>query len=536
MRRSAYSLPPLQPLLPKLMSPSTAISTTKAPRTTAPVLRKSYLKTLQTVSGFQIRMKSVFVPYLVVPGFLEDEGERREAGSEERTIVLSVELSNGSSFGGPGSTGFAVEDIEVIVGGEGARANLIGWGENGFQRSDTVFPLIILPAEQFNLLYAITFLRQSEADDVADTLRSEANGEKLPLPVGADKQRPVSIIIQGKPFDFWSSTQLPSVDAKDLAYPTQTFRSRWNCVLDLASVGHSEHFETSSDPPSAQDALPAPASPFPDMTPNTAKFPIEKHRAVQAHAVAGSKRHTFGGLSEQAQRLNVPRYRNSTSILHALASESPISVTAMSSTGGGRFAPTPPSVAALGNSRFPSPTMAASVSSPQLGPRTPDMPPLTPAYPAYPVDVVPHTPAGQSPISNLRITGTLGQGVEPRRERMTAAGIPQTPGPRVLGASFADRMATQIGHETLDPVVVSVALIPPEESASSGLDVICSLDTFGIEIFVFNRSERTRRFEVSYPDKKRRRQLAVALGDSSNNIEQRQAPGILPLENRIRVG
>ncbi|KAF8516344.1 TRAPP trafficking subunit Trs65-domain-containing protein [Gautieria morchelliformis] len=530
LRRSAYSLPPIQPLSPKITSPMNAAPVNA--RTTAPILRKSFLKTLQTVSGFQIRMKSVFVPYVVIPGRVEDEGERREAGSEERTVVLSVELGNGSSSGGPVSSGFAVEGIDVTVGGEGAKANLIGWGENGFQRGDSVFPMLLGPAEQFNLLYAITFLRQSEADDVADTLRSEANGEKLLSPVGADKQRAVSIVIRGKPFDFWSSKRSALDDPKGLAYPTQTFRSRWNCVLDLASVGHSETFEMSSDPPSAQDALPAPASPFPG-TPNTAKYPLEK--SGTAHAVAGSKRHTIGGLSERGQRLDpTARYRNSTSILNATPSESPISAT------GGRFVPTPPSATIPGNARFASTTIAANIPSSHPGARTPDIPPPTPAYPAYPTESVPKTPAGQSPISNLRIGGA-GHAIEPRREYMVTTGTPQTPGPRILGASVTDTMAPQDRHDAVDPVVVSVGLIPPEESAASNLvDVIYSLDTFGIEIFVFNRSERTRRFEVSYPDKKRRRQQTAAkekysMRDSRRVFEQ-QIPGILPLENRIRVG
>lgn len=523
------------------MSPLAVSSAANAPRTTAPVLRKSYLKTLQTVSGFHIRMKSVFVPYVVLPDHAEDEGERREAGSEERTVVLSVELGNGSSSGGPGSTGFSVEGVDVTVGGEGAKANVIGWGEQGLYQSNNVFPLLLGPAEQFNLLYAITFLRQSEADEVADTLRSEAIGEKLPSPSGSDKQRPVAIVIRGKPFDFWSSKRSNLMDTKDLVYLTQTFRSRWNCVLDLSSASHGEPSKDSSDPPSANDALPAPASPFPDMTPNTTKHPLDKATAVQAHAVAGSKRHTIGGLSERAQRLNaLSRYRNSTSILSPAYTESPISSTPISSAFGGRFTPTPPSVTVATHSRFASPTMATNMSSPYLSPRTPDIPPLTPAYPAYPTEAVPQTPAGQSPLSNYRMSGTLAHAIEPRRERMVASGPPQTPGPRVPGASFANRMVMQDDDDAVDPVVISVGLIPPE-STSSHQDMIYSLDTFGIEIFVFNRSERTRRFEVSYPDQRRRRHQAVAMaaystGDLGGEYEYRKPPGILPLENRIRVG
>ena len=277
-------------------------------------------------------MKSVFVPYVVIPGTAENEGERHEAGSEERTIVLCVELGNGSTFGGPGATGFAVESVDVTVGGEGAKANLIGWGEGGFPGGDALFPLLMGPAEQFNLLYAITFLRQSEADDIADTLRNDANWGKPASPVGGDMQRPVVIVVQGRPFDFFANTSTSLDDAKSLAYQTQTFRSRWNCVLDLSSTGQTETFEVSPDPPSIRDALPVPASPFPAASPKAARFQMDKAgTSTQTLAVAGSKRHTIGGLAERGQPMvTAARYRASTSILSVPKSyESAISIPAV---------------------------------------------------------------------------------------------------------------------------------------------------------------------------------------------------------------
>ena len=528
---------------PKLMSPITA-PTANASRATAPTLRKSFLKTLQTVSGFHIRMKSVFVPYVSIPGCDEDEEERRGAGSEERTVVLAVELGNGSSFGGLGSAGFAVEGVDVTIGGEGAKATLIGWAEKEFQQSDGIFPLLLGPAEQFNLLYAITFLRQSEADDVADTSRRDTNAEKLLSSVGPDRQRPVAIVIRGRPFDFWSSKRSALDDKKGLAYLTQSFCSRWNCVLDLASLGHNESFDDSSDPPSAQVALPAPPSPFPGMTSSAARNPLDKPMNVQAYAVAGIKRHTMSGFPERSQRLNnTARYRYSTPVLNASTNESPISVAPTSLTSG-KFAPTPPSVAISknsANSRFGNLAVATNTNmpSPHPDPRTPDTPPLTPAYPAYPTQVVPQTPAGQRPVSNLRFGGTMGHPIESRRDRTVMAGSPQTPDARILRTPFTDKIVSQDGHDTIDPVVVSVGLISPEASASFDPDMIYPLDTFGIEIFVFNLSDRTRRFEVSYPDKRRRRQQVVVKEThptEDSHVEFQQAPGILPLENRVRVG
>ncbi|KAF8523143.1 hypothetical protein BU17DRAFT_86296 [Hysterangium stoloniferum] len=537
-RRTAFSLSAPQSTSTTLVTPSA----TTVNRATTSILRKSFLKTLKTVSGFQIRMKSVFVPYVAIPGTFEDEEERREAGSEERTIVLSVELANGSPATGPESTGFAVENIDVSVGGEGAMANLLTWGESGLQRSDSVFPLLVGPAEQFNLLYAITFLRQAESDEVADALRQEANGERMGhLPRG-DLQRPVAIIVHGKPFDFWSVRHKLLDNPEGLIYPTQTFQSRWNCVLDLSTAGQSDNFEISSEPLTSQDALPAPATPFPAKTPTTAKYPAA---SSQGPTMSSTKRHTVGGTADHLERLvTTNQHRNSTSVLNSPRNvESPTSIMGFKSpTGGnGRPAPKLPSFV-KGHARFGSTTAITNIPSAQPSPRTPDFdafPPQTPAYPAYPTDAVPQTPASQGPLSSFRNTGS-GYMIEPRRERAANAGAPQTPGPRMVGASFADEFPYHDEDDPTDqPVVVSVGLMPPEKPTIS--DLIFAFDTFAIEIFVFNRSERTRRFEVSYPDKKRRRQqdrssIRYSGSDTGGDIEWRQAPGIVPLENRVRVG
>ena len=53
-----------------------------------------------------------------------------------------------------------VEKADVKIGGEGAKATLIGWGDGGFS-SDTAkktFPLRIGPPVQYNFLYAVSFL------------------------------------------------------------------------------------------------------------------------------------------------------------------------------------------------------------------------------------------------------------------------------------------------------------------------------------------------------------------------------------------
>jgi len=514
------------------------------------VLRMSYMKTLQTVSGFQIRMKSVFAPYVAIPGTTEDEDERREAGSEERTIVLSVELANGSPFSGPGSTGFNVEGIDVTVGGEGAIANLISWGQENYDKNKSIFPLLIGPAEQFNLLYAITFMRQSEADDIADTLRQEAKAERLRPAGPGDLQRPVSIVVRGRPFDFWNSRDKILQSSQLLVYPTKTFKSRWNCILDLSSNGQTDTFDTFSDPPSSADALPAPATPFPVMAPITAGHADKPTMASpmpmpRTAVVGGGKRHTFGGIMERLQRATPVPHRNSTPALAGSnTSGSPMSSRPNSPHGNNnRSTPPLPSLVIKGHNRFSSTAAITNIPSPGLFPQPPSInwaPPPTPAYPAYPVDAAPPTAMFQSPISSNRNSLPSTSVVEPRRERGTTAMSPQTPGPRMFGSFFPDGTTLPEEPDDGEPIVVSAGLIP--RTGLPNPDVIYTLDTFGIEIFVFNRSERTRRFEVSYSDKRRRRQHTVAgyegnaAGNIPNELGGRHTPGLLPLDDRIRIG
>ena len=103
-----------------------------AVRKSLPTLRKSYRRTLQTVSGFRVRMRTVFVPYVLLPeteGTItelddaEKERERREAGSADRTVVLCVEIENSGELGI--GVGVVVEKVDVKIGGEMRRRRLL---------------------------------------------------------------------------------------------------------------------------------------------------------------------------------------------------------------------------------------------------------------------------------------------------------------------------------------------------------------------------------------------------------------------------
>jgi hypothetical protein len=112
-----------------------------------------------------------------------------------------------------------------------------------------------------------------------------------------------------------------------------------------------------------------------------------------------------------------------------------------------------------------------------------------------------------------------------------------------------------------EPVVVSVSLLTPSQATDDydrardkGLkrDWIYPLDIFALEIFVFNQSPVTRRFEVALPDRKRHRRqvredkrrslMQDVAGSSSHRLvgdalsRIGSQAGIIPLENRIRVG
>jgi hypothetical protein len=123
---------------------------------------------------------------------------------------------------------------------------------------------------------------------------------------------------------------------------------------------------------------------------------------------------------------------------------------------------------------------------------------------------------------------------------MTAV-IPQTPGPTIVGGTFdpaRDTPAT--GGE---PIIVSVGLLPPPSGFTASRKLY-PCDQFTLDIFVFNQSSWTRRFEISCPDPDRRRRRKIEQEKASRGgkttIEELKSvmtpPGILPLQNRVRVG
>ncbi|KAJ7044619.1 TRAPP trafficking subunit Trs65-domain-containing protein [Mycena alexandri] len=614
-RLKLFTLQPLAqrtPLPAPTPSPMTAIgrSQLSASGPGPATLRKSFRKTLRTVSGFRVRMRTVFVPAVLLPltgaetADEETDEERLEAGTDERTVVLCVELENSGDSGR--TVGFEVERVDVKVGGSddsGARAVLVGWGNGGVGDSGSVFPMRVGASEQYNLLYAVSFLRSPDEALAMGLVKDSGAQDML--------QRSVTIGIFGRPYlasySYPSSSSppttpmgLPSFSAPTatLSYPTRTFCSKWNCVLDLSSQPHPEPeddlVEDGDFSLAIPSVLPEPASPFPSQARVRPDSMVSIRDApspsLTPMSAVPSKRHTLpGGQPIVAARALAQKsggtglgYRASTSMLNPLNSKDR------------EVPPLPPRSASYPNQQYTPPSISAQQQMPR-SPTTYAAPlrlsvdpdyhspvPMTPAYPSYPTrSALPPTPPAvmaHSHTQGIVGGGAVGRSVEIRRERGMAMGVgaavlgvPPTPGPVVsvggggffgmgagggapdAGGGFREEDEYEREHDRHDgadhsgvksgeAIVVSVGLVSSGARKTGGdlgktadagrdgdeLHRIYPLDHFTLDVFVFNQSEWTRRFEVTCPDRRR--------GQRRNPGEKAPSPGIVPLDNRVRIG
>ncbi|KAL0957023.1 hypothetical protein HGRIS_003124 [Hohenbuehelia grisea] len=585
-RRKLFSLPPLS--LPSPARPSPSPIT--ALRTAHPTLRKSFRRTLQTASGFRVRMRTVFVPCVMLddesiatapPSVIqspeisglsrddndeddndveaEEERERREAGNEERTVILCVEIEN-SGDSGP-DVAIDVRNVDVAIGGDGAKTRLIGWGDEATaaDASEKMFPLRIEPMGQFNLLYAVSFLKAPEEMDGFSLARDPG----MAAAHNPELQRAVTITIHGQPVVAYRGEDAVPI------YPTETFPSRWNCVLDLSASVHQEltnaHAASEEAANRARDTLPEPPSPFPVMGPRSPRrnSAMPSFSSGMASFSAGvAKRHSLpagavgAGISIKSAS-STRSWRASTSLLKP-------SFPSTREQGGGAQARhssyIPPSLATQPARSPTTYNLPLAPGSPYGdSPPTPDglpNPPQTPAYPSYPSpSALSPQPPSQAPIAS-HSTGHVGPRVEVKRDRgsgVPGLGLnisgggggsqPNTPLPLVPGAFGEQGMLQQIqkadeGGETL---VISIGMLPVPSPArrktgkgdalSLGPAKIYPLDTFTLDIFVFNQSNWTRRLEVSFPD-----QRTIRKGAAARDQAGMGEPGILALSNRVRIG
>jgi len=95
---------------------------------------------------------------------------------------------------------------------------------------------------------------------------------------------------------------------------------------------------------------------------------------------------------------------------------------------------------------------------------------------------------------------------------------------------------------TAGNMLVSVSLLSPGASGKAKMDPagrrgvidrIFPMDVFSLEIFLLNTSPVVRRCEIGFPERKRRRNDSLT---SETGKLARGASGVMPLDNRIRVG
>ncbi|OCF46101.1 hypothetical protein I317_00191 [Kwoniella heveanensis CBS 569] len=270
------------------------------PLSLAPVsttLRKSYRRVLSLAPGLRVRMRTLFLPQLLIstpskPSDSSTNGHRSttvdEESEGERRIVLCVEIEN--SVEPTLAHGFEVEQVSVEVGGKGGKATT----ELVCQPDTASFPLRLGSTEQYNLLCAVEIASPTEKENQGHGNGQNRSGleEAVARSLGrGDEQRPVSITVTGRPFyraSIESATRSEPV-IQDLRYPTKVFQSRWNCSLDLTSF------------------YAASAATIPHLPKNRASkilSPIQAQSQSQTNAIAGDKRYSLAHL------LNVERERD----------------------------------------------------------------------------------------------------------------------------------------------------------------------------------------------------------------------------------
>lgn len=476
---------------------------------------------------------------------------------EDRKVVMSVEIEASGGVDGMNGiqNGFEVEKIEVKVGGigSGAKAELLestaagsthGAGEVG---ELVRFPLPLHPLEQYNLLYVISASRTEPSNLVAPlppptpmstiALPSAlANRRSMPgLPpqqqLGRPQQapsgipahhRPVSISVLGRPFNRGSSGEK--------TFLTAPFVSRWNCSLDLSHLEASTSDKRLSLPVLAGVSASS-GSTFPIATATATGVPSGSQSRPNS-LVAGNKRFSIASLSALSSAVGTP-------------------ISSRSHT------PQPP-----GLSSKPQPP------PPSAGPNTPTSglpPPPTPAFPMYQANppILPPSqlafalsqPPGapnssgrtiemQHLPTNAPLTPALGASFAPRTVAKTHPG--STSNIAGAGTGAADAGITSFSSES---ILISCSIVPPEQRSSTSADdsqgsspcgdrssrgggnrhqrEVKVLEPFSLEVFVFNRSDRVRRFTVGVPEKRRRRALtSVGAKSGEASSESSSATGV----------
>ncbi|KAH7344714.1 TRAPP trafficking subunit Trs65-domain-containing protein [Rhizoctonia solani] len=441
-----------------------------------PTLRKAFRKTLPTASGIQVRLLPAFVPH----AFTDDDfAEHDEATGEEHSVVLSIELEN------PGGqdSGFLVEKVQVTVNGEDTQTRLLG---------STTFPYLCVP---------------------------EIN-------ITSSKQ------------------DMSSQDAQDLGMRTKPFDARWHCPLDLFAMSQQSSAR-SNRPQSIADPASVDLTQEKYRTPHSASNPLAGPFSGVSITPDGSSLSSVFGTP-----VELPSATSTHSINQRASTPVIVPPGGLPRPGTSqKFVPMPPSMA-ISAGLTPPPGTTAFIQSQAQGTPTKGSPttsshgglavpssgptPVTPAFPAYPDVPLPLSPLSQAPAQGLMAAIAPSLEPTPRRDSLSR----QDSSGRRDSLSHRDSMSDPLGlgqrrtpyPPVLQPVLVSVSLLPPDGSSD---ERIYPMNTFSLEIFVFNESDVVRRCEISCPARKRWRQEAA---QRSQDDHPGNTAGILPLENHIRIG
>ena len=438
--------------------------------------------------------------------------------------MLCVELEHP----GEAPEAFLVEAVEVAIGvGGGARVRLLPWCEKSPQE---IFPLRLDMHEQCNLLFAVEIFGAPAPDKEALLINASTSTTTGEL------QRPVTITVRGRPISraFLNGNRSGAKEETDKPiFPTRTFPSRWNCVLDLTPQRSLAAGQRESE------ALPEPPTPFPTTVPRLSVSTVDKRG--QPNPVAGFK--PFVLQSSQIPRSPGQTLPRSPGALRTGGSDAPNSGQLP------KLAYTPPSLTAAISGALRTtyaPPHSPGIPPPALlskmlpmgetdeafmgsdGSTTP--PPVTPAYPAYSKNsTIPVTPRTQSPLTTWGVAHVPGAAVE----------LPRSGAPSRSSHMPSSLVPFSPTTPQCDRIIVSVGLQNHDGADVRGL---VPYDEFALDIFIFNQSTWTRRFEVTFLERRRRRQGHMEGRGLSHNVATRgkagggPGSGVVPLESRVRVG
>ncbi|KAL7411827.1 TRAPP trafficking subunit Trs65-domain-containing protein [Mrakia frigida] len=495
-----------------------------------PTLRKSFRSVLSVASGLHLRMRTVFLPQLLLDDYKATSGDDDplDDEDEDRKVVMSVEVeATGGGTDGMGgeNIGFEIESVEVKVGGvaTGAKAELLEPPCANEGEGKTGFPLPLHSLDQYNLLYAVSSSLSSHYNPSATPLPPPTPMSTITLPslpstvqqqqgrhvsqqhppppsVPSESVRPVSIAVVGRPF----------IDVDGVKeYPTASFVSRWNCTLDLS------HLDATSD---KRISLPAVAGVLSSHSHSSPSSSAAASRPTSM--IAGNRRFSAASLTAFSH--------NNNQVLLPSSNQQQLN---------GHLPPLPPPPSSSSNG----------------------LPPPTPAFPSYPPSQAqpPLLPPSQLAFAN---SGNSPQrptsAMDARRRTTLGENPPPTPAP---GRPFSNAggggngwdQGTSSTTAEADGVLISISVLLPE----GGKRAIKVLEPFSLEVFVFNKSSRTRRFSIGVPEKRRRRDPALAIdrttlpGQGGGDVGMGEShlhahlvehlsssTPLIPLENHIRVG